>query len=479
MKFNSLIVAHGIFSRKFSFAHSNLIYNSKNSVGKTTLLRLLLFSLGYPIPSPRKMSFESYEFLVDIETDSKKKLLLFRNNDFLTIESDKTHVEEFFVPADLSKILTIVFEVTNPLVIDNLLGSFYIDQEKGWTLLNRGKVIGKIPFNIERLVLGLSNRSVNDLEVEINSVSEEIEKYRIISSTANYKKKMLKNFGDISPELSPNYEYKELVNLKLEKLGLVNEKKRIEGVIRQNNTFKKYVESMNLFVLSMTGESVPVNSKTIIGFNENFQYLKYKNISFSNQILEIEMRINEIRKKNNENQKLFEVKTSSDLFDEAISSIDLNPETILGHLERLNSKKAVLSEKITTEVKKNNQVVANLHKIIIKYAGELGVEPSYVPANQDYIFTSDLKSLSGAILHKIVFAFKLAYITSIREATGCVVPIIIDSPRSREITQEESEKMMRIIVRDFSAHQLIVASIYEYAINFDNLIEVSFPLLGF
>ena len=32
---------------------TNIIYSTKNSVGKTTFLRLLMYSLGYPIPNTR------------------------------------------------------------------------------------------------------------------------------------------------------------------------------------------------------------------------------------------------------------------------------------------------------------------------------------------------------------------------------------------------------------------------------------------
>ena len=69
-------------------------------------------------------------------------------------------------------------------ILDNLLGSFYLDQEKGWTLLNRGKVIGKIPFNIEKLICGLSERTYIDLQVELTNIKRELEKYRYMFNVA-------------------------------------------------------------------------------------------------------------------------------------------------------------------------------------------------------------------------------------------------------------------------------------------------------
>ena len=39
----------------------------------------------------------------------------------------------------------------------------YVDQDKGWTLLNRGTVIGKKKFSIEELLAGLNGIDIDDL----------------------------------------------------------------------------------------------------------------------------------------------------------------------------------------------------------------------------------------------------------------------------------------------------------------------------
>jgi hypothetical protein len=80
----------------------------------------------------------------------------------------------------------------------------------------------------------------------------------------------------------------------------------------------------------------------------------------------------------------------------------------------------------------------------------------------DYIFTSDLKSLSGAVLHKIIFAFKMAYILEIQRVLGIKLPIVLDSPSGREVDQENIKETMNILMKDFSENQVIIASIYMY-----------------
>jgi hypothetical protein len=56
----------------------------------------------------------------------------------------------------------------------------------------------------------------------------------------------------------------------------------------------------------------------------------------------------------------------------------------------------------------------------------------------------------------------LAYVKLIREKAGVTLPIVLDSPSGREVEHSTVESMLKIIHRDFSDHQLIIATIYEY-----------------
>ena len=62
MKFVSLKIKEGLFQKVYNFSDKCLIYSDENSRGKTTLLRMLLFALGYNIPPTKKISFSKYVF---------------------------------------------------------------------------------------------------------------------------------------------------------------------------------------------------------------------------------------------------------------------------------------------------------------------------------------------------------------------------------------------------------------------------------
>ena len=75
-------------------------------------------------------------------------------------------------------------------------------------------------------------------------------------------------------------------------------------------------------------------------------------------------------------------------------------------------------------------------------------------------------------MHKTVFSFRLAYIIEIEKKLGLKLPIILDSPSGKEVDLENIKLMMDILKRDFSDHQTIIASIFEYDFNPLNKIEI-------
>ena len=84
------------------------------------------------------------------------------------------------------------------------------------------------------------------------------------------------------------------------------------------------------------------------------------------------------------------------------------------------------------------------------------------------------------ILHKMIFIYKLAYISLLSEKLGYPLPIFCDSPNGREVEQETIDEMLRIMKRDFKNHQIIFASIFNYQNIFDssNIISIDKTLFN-
>ena len=478
MEFVSLTIKQGFLENVFLFPSAvNLIHSEKNSVGKTTLLRFLLYALGYSIPSTRGLNFDNYELALVVQCDNGKTCVLNRTMSSLVYKCGGEAIS-FSLPSDLLELHQHVFGIENHEVLDNLLGAFYIDQEKGWTLLNRGKAIGNNRFNLESLLRGLSNRSNDELTVRLVAVKRELQKYRQMLDVAQYQAELNASGENIAFD-APIDEIESAIDyLRSERKPLADELERVKSVIRKNTSFKKYITSMQLRVLSTSGEEVPVNEDTLIDFRDNAEYLIAKRRMIELELASVDRKIDILRKQQSKENALFDIKTAIQTFDADISLMKIDAATTKRVVGMLENERRRLEEMITDSVKSNNPIVGELHSLISNYAQEMGVDEKYVRPNTDYIFTSDLKSLTGAIFHKMVFAFKLSYIRIIEKYTQVRLPIVLDSPSGRELDRINISDMMGILARDFSDHQIIIASIYEYDFSDVTKIEIGERLLS-
>jgi hypothetical protein len=462
MKFLSLTIPNGLLG---------------DSVGKTTLLRFILYTLGYSIPSTRGINFSKFEPELKVLTDKNETLKICRRGDSIFLESNGLNAQ-FSLPFDLNDLHKIVFGINNTEVLDNLLGVYYVDQEKGWTGLNRYICIGNIHFNIEELVRGLANQSADGLAEKLTAVKREIQKYKHMLNIAEYKKEINELGENIAYDTPEEEVENELEVLYAERKPVADELKRLESVIKKNTSFKKHISNFKISVQSPTsGEIVPVNEETIVALRETEELITARRKFVVNLLTTIDKKIKTLEHKRNREQTLISFKTTLEEFDQSVLKMDIDALTVQRTISNLVSTKKALDEQITSSVKQNTALITALHNTISLYAQELGLDEKYVRANNDYIFTSILKDLSGAIFHKIVFAFRLGYIKAVFDYTGTRLPIILDSPSGREIEKENVDSMIKILVRDFSEYQIIIASIHDYDFPKKSIIEINEQLL--
>ena len=479
MIFKSIYLKEGLFKRRIDFSKEvNLIHSDKNSKGKTTLLRFMLYALGYNIPNTKKIKFNQCEVELIVENEKKEEIKLVRNNlPIIQIEKNKKK-KVYVIPEQQDELQEMVFGIENKDIISNLLGVYYIDQEKGWTLLNRGIVIGSIHFNIEELIRGLSGINCTDLIEKETQLKRKISKYKQMLSIAE-DQQILQNEKGL---VTNSYEDKidsELDSLLIKQREIKEELRRIDKILSDNKHFKKFVIEMKLLVKTSSGEIVPVTENNIVGLNDAIELLVTKRKLTFARFVDVTSKIEKKQKKFDkeyEQLKFFELVNQLEIFDKRISSIPLNRIIIKQEITNLEKEVKDIREEISRITKNNNTIGSYIFEIIIKYATELkiGDKNSISPT---YLFTSNLKELSGAILHKTVFAFKLGYISAIKKKLNIKLPILLDSPTGKEVDQENIKLMMNILKRDFSDHQIIIASIFEYDFNNVNTIEIKNRLI--
>ena len=480
MIFKSIQIKEGFSKRTFNFIDGvNLIFSEENSKGKTTLLRLMLYSLGYNIPSTKKIRFDRCEVVSMIFVDNVGEIVLFRySNNFIeaTVADEK---KTYILPDQLHDLHKIIFKTENSDLLNNILGAIYADQEKGWTLLNRGTAIGSIKFNIEELIRGLSGCDCSNLIRRETQLSKDLSKYRQMSSVAKYREEIVAESGTL---VSDSYSVESdavIAQLLIQQKALQSELKRIDKSLSGNKRVRQYVAEMKLIVQLPDGTIFPVTAESIVGLADTIDFLITKRKIVAADLRSIMHQLENVQKEQeNEAEQLafFQSESMIDIFDRRIASVPIDAVAIDKEIKNLENALKSVRKEISIKTKSDTGVVMSLYENMVKYATELGVGNSESIASS-YLFTSNLKELSGAVLHKTVFAFRLAYIVEIEKHLGIKLPIILDSPSGKEVDQANIQLMMNILKRDFADNQIIIASIFWYDFEKINLIRLQNRLI--
>ena len=198
-------------TRKFDFGMDTIIHSSDNSVGKSTILRLLFYGLGYPIPGTYKMKFKKIKIYINF-SNKNGEFQTYRKGDYLELRRNGKIIHSAYSREDLTPWLTLIWNITSPEVLNNLLGAIYMDQDKGWTLLNRGKVIGNISFNVRDLLIGLSSTSDKLSKIiielkELKKLREKTNQLILLNEVVDYSENTENNDEKISER---QVQYKNL-----------------------------------------------------------------------------------------------------------------------------------------------------------------------------------------------------------------------------------------------------------------------------
>jgi hypothetical protein len=476
----SIRIKEGFAERTFNFTDGvNLVFSKENSKGKTTLLRFLLYSLGYNVPNTRKIRFDHCEVVSRVLVDNVGELTLSRySNDFIeaTVADEK---KTYILPDQLRELHKILFRTENADVLNNILGAIYTDQEKGWTLLNRGTVIGSIRFNIEELIRGLSGCDCSDLIRKKARLSKERSKYRQLASVAKYREEIVAESGTLVSDAYSVESDAVIAQLLMQQKALQGELKRIDKSLSDNRRVRQYVAEMKLIVQLPDGKIFPVTADSIVGLVDSIDFLIAKRKIVSADLRSVMHELASVQKeRENETEQLsfFQSERMIDIFDRRIASVPIDAGAIYKEIKNLEKELKFVDGEISRKTKSDTGAVMSIYQNMVKYATELGVGNSESIASS-YLFTSNLKELSGAVLHKTVFAFRLAYITEIEKRLSIKLPIILDSPSGKEVDQANIQLMINILKRDFSGNQIIIASIFKYDFESLNVIEIQNRLI--
>ena len=473
MIIEKLILREGMIENLDTFSEKrNLIYSKSNTKGKSTYARLLFYALGYPIPNMRGIKYE--EIITEITFSEKgQTYTAIRENNLIILFFNNSRIE-FTLPSQHLSFLSLIFKYENIKVLKNLLGFMYIDQDKGWTLLNRGTVIGKIKFSIEELLAGLNGIDIDELIEKKSSLELNKEKYLAMLNMQELSEQVYEQNGEIfisniEKELNEKIAY---CNIKLENEN--SALKEINSVLLKEKQFFDYIDSMNLSV-KQEDIVIPVNRSTLLNSTANYEYLRaHRSIIVTNieklkrERSSYQEKLNEYYVKNSQ-INMFSNEGKDILINKQLANFNIDQKVVRQLLEETKKDLKYVTAEIKRTIKNQNTYISKIYRYVLEYATELHVDDKMV-AKEDFIFTSDLKSLSGAILQKMVFAFKVAFLKVIEESMNTKLFIVLDSPKGKELDDDNMKLIENLISTELCDNQIFFASIYD--LEHEKLIEI-------
>lgn len=453
--------------RKLKFSKKTILYSKDNSVGKSTILRILFYGMGYPIPGTYKLRFRNLKIWISFKRN-KKSYTIYRFRNYIELQEDDTPIMITSVSDNMDSWFATIWGISSPEVLNNLLGAIYLEQDKGWTLLNRGKVIGDIRFNIRDLLIGLSTNDTYILGL-IERQKKQLDILNQVKQIINIGKISAKySETKINEDLNKVDELESLNNLKVKRKVIKRKIEKIDSIIRKDNNLKDYIYGLNLMIENPLNPNHPIivgkDDYKLLNFDDNKEYLKIARFSLEVELNNINKEIANLNNKIDDSvSRLF---VDENIIEEtlgAFSKININSSIFEAKQNELEKNKKQLNDQIDIEFNKNKEIIEETQKWINKFAKILGVL-DIVKTNSAYLFTHDLKSISGTQYYKVVISFKLAYVKIIESYTHITLPIILDSPSGREVTKENIKLFINILNKYFVNNQIIIASINKYSL---------------
>lgn len=446
-------------NKTYNFREKTLITsNGVNSRGKTTLIRFILLSLGFNIPLTDGMIGQDFKTTIEFN-DQNINYRVRREGDKIEVYRNNILINNVG-----NMYLLNMFNLSSFEDLDNILGCFYIDQEKGWTLLNRGRIIGKKKFNIEKFISFINKLTdTYDLIKENENIEMENRKIKILEDINSLKNEM-ENIEDINQleEITEINRKVSLLNSQI--LSLKSDKKALENLQNDHEKFIKRLELLELKI-KINSEIFPITKENVIGFDVDDNFIDLEIEDIDNQINKLTRDRQHLDKK----LKYFQERTSINGIDKIISKIsisDYNYAEIITKKNKNFETKRINTKYIKEALEKS---IDEIWKIMFPILKKLEVSAEYF--DKKIIFRNRLSGISGTQLHKLTFSLKLSLLIFIKNKINIEVPFIIDSPMSGEVNKETANKMMELACEYLEENQIIISSVYDdFSILFNEII---------
>lgn len=437
------------YNGKIIFDRKSIISSKYNKKGKSTLLRVILYALGFEVVRTNGIANLDLRTNIKILTDDLEEIQIFRNNEKVILEeSSSDKKRELHLPEDQEVLQSTFFDFNNEKLLENFLGTFYFEQGRGYSLINNGVVTPKNRFNLKELVTQL----VPEVEEKLKEIEKKEITIRRNKAAINAINAVLKdNDNFIEEDNQDEITIQNINSLKFKLKQLKRKKRTILESIEDNNKLLEYIGKLKLRLRLSDKSVVVVTSDKIEGMENISNYLISEKTVVNNQIKETKQLIYK-------NEEAIKKKyTNRDIAKFSIPQA-FNFEKNKAMLKYLNKQDEELALQKKELLRKNSyqELQDRIYKLYTEYASELNISNWL----KNGIFSSkNISGLTGTEQEFTAISIRLAALKLIEEFTKVNLPIILDSP-FQELDTKNKKLLVDFLENEFSEkHQFIITSV--------------------
>lgn len=484
---------------KYTFSkNANLIIGDDNTVGKSSLLKSIHYTLGADIRDfPNGWEVEKYIFQICLSFENKKIYVKRQNNVIMIVDGSEKQFfsslrefsENFQHKLGLKLRLNHTRDGLHYAYPESILVPFYIDQDKSWSGMsfrNTFSNLSRYPNNefqktIFSYYLGISDSDLIELEAEkkkiqqqkseisnkIKEIESVYENYKVTSETTvappenleSLKKELevyLKLTNELNEEINKVRRAMNAEKIKLD-TGRQDFKELEKLLVDTKETYRAIEHECSQCHSILTREQ----SLARLELDDNHFQINHKKDIVSLLIKEQEAKISKQRDKLKELNSVFESyrKQISEI-NEIISIEDFVSQKVLSELQsfkitQISSKDVLIADekKLEKEIRELKKIIKD-KKIGIQTDFELFKNEISNVINSDGLTKLDFldfKELhgSGVDQNKNQLLFFLIYMNLLGKHSDKLFPFTIDSFTKNETSEKVLTKMFTSIKDNF------------------------------
>ncbi|MBT9671109.1 hypothetical protein GPK34_03575 [Secundilactobacillus kimchicus] len=468
--------------QEYEFSKKGTLITSRgrNTKGKTSLIRFILWGMGFDVALTSHFHYQNANTEIFLEREDET-LKLTRKANILELES-ANGVERFKLSDNENELLRSVFKKVSGKLLDQILGFFYFDQDGGYKAWNRNYVTQR-----------LSNDRSYKISIESLLAEFEGADYQYyLDQQAAYNKAKSKTKGlqsflesalvERQTSVSQNVEERiTILNDEIAKrqLELENIQSRIQTYsrnLKDFNNLRDLVKKLSLDIL-INGKVYNVNESNLvenknlkIRLTETVKYYDSRKKQLSKEIDDLQSDRLELMPQNEvEHDSFFNV--PNDYFDliNAVSHSGITISSVETAYDEINQKQKSSKDEFMNMVKKG-RAYDEIWNNIVDFASITGLSDQ-INIHKNRLLDDRLGE-SGAQRALTVMVYRLGVLKFIQDKYDFTLPLILDSPASSEMDENNLSLVLSAVKTMLPDNQLIVATNQNSDFAFDKEISI-------